>query len=273
MSEFKSFDSVLHIGKLWMRITQKIHGSNAQIYIYPDEITGEKMIKAGSRNRWLTPEDDNYGFAKFVYENKDAFLNLGFGRHYGEWAGPGINSGEGLSEKTLFLFSEPDRYHKHELPIHTTFVPEIYKGPADLSKIDECMSRLLERGSYVVAGFDKPEGVVIEIAEKKYKRVFEQEDSKWCAKKERPPRVRQDFSALLQPIRLQKLLSREERYVRDYPDSLPDLAKDYFLDLVKEEQVIGDEKEIILIRKKASRDIFHFIKTYIMGNLNAKVAE
>lgn len=40
-NEFKSFNEILHIGKLYMSITQKIHVSNAQIYIYKDELVGD----------------------------------------------------------------------------------------------------------------------------------------------------------------------------------------------------------------------------------------
>ncbi len=36
-SDFREFGKILHIGKLYMSITQKIHGSNAQIYIYKDD--------------------------------------------------------------------------------------------------------------------------------------------------------------------------------------------------------------------------------------------
>src|ERR1700722_7041547 len=96
--EFRSFGKIERIGKLYMSITQKIHGTNAQIYIDCEE--GKYTIIAGSRTRWLTPEDDNFGFAQWVSENQvDLCLTLGIGRHYGEWCGKGINSGEGLNEK------------------------------------------------------------------------------------------------------------------------------------------------------------------------------
>lgn len=92
-TEFKSFQKIQNISKLTMSITQKIHGSNAQVYIYKDN-NGNMQLLTGSRSRWITPEDDNYGFAKFVYENKEEFIEkLGEGRHFGEWASPGINSG------------------------------------------------------------------------------------------------------------------------------------------------------------------------------------
>jgi ATP-dependent RNA circularization protein (DNA/RNA ligase family) len=39
-------------------ITEKIDGTNAQVVI-----TEDGQVLAGSRTRFITPEDDNYGFA------------------------------------------------------------------------------------------------------------------------------------------------------------------------------------------------------------------
>ena len=87
--EFKEFDSI-EILESMITITEKIHGTNAQIAI--DDFGTE--IYAGSRNRWVTPEDDNAGFANWVYPNKDALIKLlGPGRHYGEYYGSGIGTG------------------------------------------------------------------------------------------------------------------------------------------------------------------------------------
>jgi hypothetical protein len=279
--DFKSFNSIEYLDKLLMRITQKIHGSNSQIRI--DETETGYFLRTGSRNRWIMPHDDNFGFSKFVYDNGEEFLRLGPGTHYGEWAGPGINSGEGLTQRTFFLFSHPDRYNGIELPPGVTFVPELYYGPADFQKIQEVMEALKTNGSYAVPGFRNPEGIVIEIAGKRYKKTFTPEESKWDGrkngKKVKEPKARQDYSHLLQPLRLEKLLSRDERYLRDYPESLPQIAKDYFEDLIKEGQlrkfdfsdrvvtrVVTDEDEIKQIRKEVSRDIFHFIKS-VLGAL------
>ena len=62
-------------------ITEKIDGTNAQIFI-----SEEGIILAGSRTRWITTQDDNFGFAKWVEENKEELLKLGAGRHFGAWA-------------------------------------------------------------------------------------------------------------------------------------------------------------------------------------------
>lgn len=60
-------------------MSEKIDGTNAQIVISDD---GTELWTA-SRNRYITPEDDNYGFAKWVAANRDELIKLGPGRHYG----------------------------------------------------------------------------------------------------------------------------------------------------------------------------------------------
>lgn len=102
--EFKKFPKISRFDDLQVTITQKINGTNAQIYIYEAEMGTH--IAAGSRNRWLDPHADNFGFCSFVTAHELEIVRLlGPGRHYGEWAGPGINSGEGLSEKGFYLFN------------------------------------------------------------------------------------------------------------------------------------------------------------------------
>lgn len=269
MSDFKSFDKILHVGKMYMSITQKIHGSNAQIFIYRDE-NGELDLKTGSRTRWIIPGDDNYGFAKFIYENKEQFISaLGEGRHFGEWAGPGINSGEGLTEKTLILFNWRRWKDNPELPKNVTTLPVLYSGKLTFEAIDITMENLRLNGSRLVEDYMKPEGIVIEIGDNFYKKVFENEETGWfraasVAKKEREDKYAEiEVGHLLQPIRLEKLLSRDEKYIRDYPESLPQICKDYIVDLEKEEQLVGTEDEIKVMKKLLGRQLFPFIKSSI----------
>jgi hypothetical protein len=68
-------------------ITEKIDGTNASILITDD---GSDIAGVGSRTRWITPEDDNHGFAKWVKANHEELLKLGPGHHFGEWWGNGI---------------------------------------------------------------------------------------------------------------------------------------------------------------------------------------
>ena len=47
-------------------ITEKIDGTNAQVCITED---GEMFT--GSRTRWITPQEDNFGFAQWALDNKE----------------------------------------------------------------------------------------------------------------------------------------------------------------------------------------------------------
>ncbi len=260
--DFQSFGKILHIGKLYMSITQKIHGSNAQVYIWEED--GIKKIKAGCRTRWITPEDDNYGFAKFIEDHADEFIEkLGVGRHFGEWAGPGINSSEGLSEKTLVLFNWR-RWNDKELPARTTVVPMLYKGSISLNTINELMQELKEQGSFLVPGYMKPEGVVIELDGQFYKNVFDLEEVKWTGEKKiREKKETVDVSHLLQPLRLEKLLSRDEKYLRYYPESLGSICSHYTRDLEYESQFSTNEDERKEQKKALGKQIYYFIKSVI----------
>jgi hypothetical protein len=55
-------------------VSEKIDGTNAQVCIGKDG-----AILAGSRTRWITPQDDNHGFAAWVEAHRDALLTLGPG--------------------------------------------------------------------------------------------------------------------------------------------------------------------------------------------------
>lgn len=146
-------------------ITEKIDGTNSQIYI-SDEPTIDgglvKRILVGSRNRWITPDNDNFGFAKWAYENKDELLKLGDGRHYGEWWGNGIQRGYGLPKghKRFSLFNVHRWHDNPERPSCCSVVPILYQGPFSEKVIQECVDDLKINGSKV-APFLNPEGIVI----------------------------------------------------------------------------------------------------------------
>lgn len=80
----------------------KLHGTNAAIGY--DRLTDTLWVQ--SRQRIITPEDDNYGFATWVHENIDAWMYLvrfaadAFEADriiiFGEWAGKGINQGAAI---------------------------------------------------------------------------------------------------------------------------------------------------------------------------------
>jgi hypothetical protein len=265
MSDFVSFGKIQQVGKLYMTITQKIHGSNAQIFIWEDE--NGINLKTGSRTRWITPEDDNFGFAKFVYGNATEIIQtLGLGRHYGEWAGPGINAGEGLAEKNLFLF-DWKRWKDKELPKNISTVPVLYSGKYDISEIDFQMSILKQDGSRACPGYMKPEGVVVSIDRNFYKKTFDAEEIAWkkTDKKQQIVISGLEVDYLLQPLRLEKLLSRDERYLRDYPRTLPDIIRDYVKDLNDEGEILGNSDECKAVEKALGKKVFGFVKTFIGG--------
>lgn len=98
-TEFQPFQKIPRLSRECV-ITEKLDGTNASIYIGDD---GEFLI--GSRTRWITPDDDNYGFARWAHENKDELLKLGAGHHFGEWWGAGVQRRYGLAEKRFSLFN------------------------------------------------------------------------------------------------------------------------------------------------------------------------
>lgn len=147
-------------------------------------------------------------------------------------------------------------------------VPVLYQGPLDLAKIEEVMADLKKNGSKLVEGFMRPEGCVVTIAGTRYKKVFDAEETQWKKSDGRKDRLtdlanQPDYSHLLQPIRLEKLLSRDEKFLREFPRSLPALVNAYFEDLVAEGQVTGTDAEIKAVRKGSSKDIFAFVRNQV----------
>ena len=141
-------------------VTEKIDGTNAQIYI-PD--TGDVPIYAGSRSRWITPEQDNHGFAKWVQTNRIQLLRLGPGNHFGEWWGSGINRGYGLvnGEKRFSLFNTHRWSDDAIRPNCCNVVPVLWTGNFSDLCIEEIVEDLRITGSMASPGFRQPEGVVV----------------------------------------------------------------------------------------------------------------
>ena len=144
-------------------ITEKIDGTCAVIFVGED---GEFLT--GSRKRWITPDDDNFGFSRWAHEHRDELVvGLGVGRHYGEWWGCGIQRRYGLSEKRFSLFNT-GRWHDTDDPTEDANVPEccrvvptLYTGPFDHDAVDRALELLQTYGSCAAHGFMDPEGIVI----------------------------------------------------------------------------------------------------------------
>ena len=174
-------------------ITEKIDGTNASIFITPgypdtpkaithwyDEATQTDMVMlAGSRTRWITPEDDNFGFAAWVSENSEDLKNLGTGHHFGEWWGKGIQRGYDLSHRAFSLFNvsrwcdfdeDPQDIHgadprivrmQERAPSCCDVVPVLHRGVFSTSVVDFAVGLLRDFGSRAKPGFMRPEGVVV----------------------------------------------------------------------------------------------------------------
>lgn len=152
--DFKPFDKIARLSRGCV-VTEKIDGTNAQIHI-----TDEGDIFAGSRTRWITPGDDNYGFARWVEDHRWELLSLGVGSHFGEWWGLGIQRSYGLKEKRFSLFNV-GRWRATPPPACCHLVPILYEGPYDTMNVEGILDDLRRNGSRAAPGFMRPEGVVI----------------------------------------------------------------------------------------------------------------
>lgn len=138
-------------------VTEKIDGTNAQVWISDDGT----QIQAGSRTRWITPQDDNFGFARWVEINREELLRLGPGSHFGEWWGQGIQRGYGLKEKRFSLFNVSRWSDATSRPACCGVVPTLWRGNMDDLPLGYILGKLAAEGSEAAPGFMKPEGVVI----------------------------------------------------------------------------------------------------------------
>lgn len=172
--EFQGFPKIARLNREVI-VTEKIDGTNAQILI-----TEDGGFFAGSRTRWITPEQDNHGFARWAYENKEELMKLGPGRHFGEWWGSGIQRGYGLpkGEKRFSLFNvsrwcphgqepqriptEDPRIEKYQdvLPACCSLVPVLGRG-VSFAGWDFILADLALTGSQAAPGFMDPEGIVL----------------------------------------------------------------------------------------------------------------
>ena len=151
--DFNEFPKIARLSRECI-ITEKIDGTNGQIYIGED---GEFLV--GSRTRWITPENDNFGFARWAYDNKDDLMALGPGRHFGEWWGQGIQRGYALKEKRFSLFNVTRWTEAH--PPCCDVVPVLWRGIFETDAVLMCLRDLIETGSVASPGFMRPEGVVV----------------------------------------------------------------------------------------------------------------
>lgn len=173
MSEFNGFPKMARLTRDVV-ITEKLDGTNAQVLIYDPalNVNAEEgftsatdsngkvwNIKAGSRNRFVTPNSDNYGFAGWVWRNAAELVELGEGRHFGEWWGNGIQRNYGLKEKRFSLFNTA-RWSVSR-PACCDVVPVLYSGVFNTAVVDTILFELETAGSVAARGFMNPEGVIV----------------------------------------------------------------------------------------------------------------
>lgn len=156
-------------------ITEKIDGTNALISIMDNKIVG-----IGSRTRWITPQDDNYGFARWTMYNEQDIIKLGNGVHYGEWWGPGIQkrySGY-VTQKKFSLFNVGRWGVKDTPPSCCDIVPVLYSGIFTFDILNETLEKLMREGSIVAPGCMNPEGIIIyhTTAKQYFKKTFEKDE-------------------------------------------------------------------------------------------------
>jgi hypothetical protein len=176
---FQEFQKIPRLNRPCV-ITEKIDGTNAQVLVIEDELlppfdaSDEELflakkdnlvMMAGSRSRWISPKQDNHGFAKWVQEHADDLFKLGVGRHYGEWWGQGIQRKYGQTTKRFSLFNTYKWGDKPELsftrPNCCDVVPVLYEGPFNTESVQVALYRLGSEGSKAAPGFMDPEGLII----------------------------------------------------------------------------------------------------------------
>lgn len=157
MAEFVAFPKIARLSRD-MVITEKLDGTNAQV-----EITEDGDLRAASRTRYLTLDQDNYGFAAWVQANRDELWKLGPGRHYGEWWGHGIYRGYGLKagDQRFSLFNIHRWTDEHTRPACCGVVPILHRGMFSSGTIDNLLRNLRTYGSRAAPGFMNPEGIIV----------------------------------------------------------------------------------------------------------------
>lgn len=197
---YPAFPKIARLSKLHWSITEKLDGTNGQVYITPKDATHpddvllaqhdavwentDWVVRAGSRSRWLTPGikgGDNFGFGQWVYANAPELINLlGPGAHFGEWWGQGIQRGYDQQERRFTVFN-PHRYP--HLPfadnpdaggVCVDKVPLLASG-SSTALLDYMVLEATERltaGSVAAPGYTRAEGFIVTIERTNYKVII-----------------------------------------------------------------------------------------------------
>ncbi|MFD9442141.1 RNA ligase family protein [Streptomyces sp. NPDC060001] len=177
-------------------VTEKLDGTNAAVHISKGTAVDNPMVfevyplkpgevyhdgyvwhvSAQSRKRIITPESDNYGFARWVGDNAAELIGIfGPGLHFGEWWGQGIQRRYDMPGKVFSLFnterwfktgddgldSMATRAELSSLAGQVRAVPVIYQGVFSEARINHALLSLKAHGSHAAPGFMNPEGICI----------------------------------------------------------------------------------------------------------------
>lgn len=172
MSDFPEFPKIPRLTRE-CTITEKLDGTNALI-----EISVDGVMRIGSRTRWITSEDDNYGFAAWALDHHQELLGLGVGQHYGEWWGSGIQKRYVDQPKKFSLFNT--KRWAVERPPCCDIVPILYQGIFTAEIVETTLNDLRINGSHANPACKYPEGIIIwhHAAQIYFKKTLEK-DSEW----------------------------------------------------------------------------------------------
>jgi hypothetical protein len=174
--EFQSWPKTTRLFRS-ITVTEKIDGTNACVIFEPkpyEEWDNEPdtlpyHFAAQSRNRLITPDADNAGFANFVYaKHEELFALLGYGRHYGEWWGQKIGRKYDMDHRAFSIFNTDmwsvnvgDKISHVVGDSELTHVPVLYRGDMDTEEILNRLKDLKHYGSVAAPGFMDPEGLCV----------------------------------------------------------------------------------------------------------------
>lgn len=164
-ADFVAWPKIPRIENEVLTFTEKIDGTNACIVIGDDRI-----LSTQSRTRIIIPGDDNFGFAKWAYENEAALVEqLGPGRWFGEWWGQGIQRGYDQQKKKFSLFY----FHHDRSRLDPELVDVVPVLP--VSTVDDAREYLKVNGSIAAPGWMRPEGAVVynKLTQTRYKIIID----------------------------------------------------------------------------------------------------
>lgn len=155
LPEFVEFAPIHRLSRPCI-ITEKIDGTNGVVAVLEDG-----RVIAGSRSRWITPEQDNHGFARWVREHEAELRDgLGVGTHFGEWWGRGVNKRYPMIDPKRFSLFNIHRWRENR-PECCGVVPVLYEGMFTTQAVEAALESLATTGSVAAPGCTKPEGIVV----------------------------------------------------------------------------------------------------------------